>query len=73
MLWAEHVCEAEEAMARLCAGHYDLVLVEPDLAGSMSGYALCAWWREYSQAAGGDAHGANERRDCLSRRLDCFR
>ena len=25
---------------------YDLVVVEPALSGPMSGYALCAWWRE---------------------------
>jgi len=47
-LWADHADSAAAAMKRLEARGqpYDLVVVEPALSGPMSGYALCAWWRE---------------------------
>lgn len=51
-IWVEHDTDAESAMRRLCAMQYssarpyDLVIVEPDLPGEMSAFALCAWWKE---------------------------
>lgn len=55
-LWADYEADATGAMGRLSSSRYsyDLVVVEPDLEGDMSGYALCAWWRE-RQAAQAEA------------------
>jgi len=53
LLWADYAPDAESAMARLSADSagYDLVIVEPDFGDAMSGYALCAWWKEHAAMA----------------------
>ena len=51
-LWADYAADATEAMERLSAlsQPYDLVVVDPDLAGDTSGYALCSWWQQQRAA-----------------------
>ena len=52
-LWADYAADAAEAMRLFNAKSqpYDLVVVEPDLPGATSGYALSSWWHQESDQA----------------------
>jgi len=46
-MWIDVVADGEEAMSVLSGGRrFDLVLLEVNLPGELSGYALCSWFKE---------------------------
>jgi len=56
MIFVDHVDTGEAAMERLSAtdrARYDLIVTEPELSGTVSGYALCSWWREHTEVQQG--------------------